>query len=202
MVIKLKVTRHVEKKKKAPTRLVIERVVSKPALAKKPLAKKVSAKKPTVKKAVTKRSVIKPLTQGTPFPEFSLLSTLGDTISKTSLLGERYVLYFYPKDMTSGCTTEAREFSDLAVEFTAKQVNVFGVSADSLQSHMHFIESANISFPLLVDEAHMLADACGVWSRGMKRTTFVIGPDGIIERVYATVKAPGHAVCVLKDLSK
>ncbi len=237
MAIKLTVTRHVEKKKRPPTKLVVERVTSKTSLAKKSVAKKrtltksSSAKKTKVakvaKKTVIRDSKKKPsprvktvkpvaldkkaivpsqknvLDIGSPLPPFAMLSTNGGTLSLDELLGTRFVLYFYPKDETSGCTTEAHEFSKLAAEFSLQGVAIYGVSPDSLESHEHFIAKEQIAFPLLVDEGHAFAKACGVWG-GLfnKRTTFVVGPDGIIERIYRDVKPEGHGVCVLEDLSK
>ncbi|HXK38151.1 MAG TPA: peroxiredoxin [Candidatus Paceibacterota bacterium] len=257
MAIKLTITRHVEKKKQPPTRLVVERVTSKHITAKKAApkkkvaaVKKVTAKKVAAKKAkVVKASVAKkvtakkvapkkvktvkakstianalikeeikhmsesvasaqPLTPGvldvgSVFPSFALLSTEGGTTTNADLLGSRYVMYFYPKDETSGCTTEAHEFSKLAGEFGIQNVRVFGVSPDSLESHEHFIAKEGITYPLLVDEGHAFAKACGVWG-GLfnKRTTFVVGPDGLIERIYRDVKPEGHGVCVLQDIAK
>jgi peroxiredoxin Q/BCP len=257
MAIKLTITRHVEKKKQPPTRLVVERVSSKHVTSKKAapkkkatIAKKVTPKKvapkaskvvktPVVKKVTPKKAAPKktktlkakstianalikeeikhmsesvasaqPLTPGSlevgsVFPSFALLSTEGGTIANADLLGSRYVIYFYPKDETSGCTTEAHEFSKLAGEFGIQNVRIFGVSPDSLESHEHFIAKEGITYPLLVDEGHAFAKACGVWG-GLfnKRTTFVVGPDGLIERIYRDVKPEGHGVCVLEDMSK
>lgn len=257
MAIKLTITRHVEKKKHPPTKLVVERVTSKHVIAKKavtkkksvvakkvaakkvvakktkvvkaPVAKKVAAPKvaPKKTKAVKGKSTIvnalikeeikhmsesvasaEPLTPGSlgagsVLPSFALLSTTGGTVSNIDLLGSRYVIYFYPKDETSGCTTEAHEFSKLAGEFGIQNVKIFGVSPDSLESHEHFIAKEGITYPLLVDEGHAFAKACGVWG-GLfnKRTTFVIGPDGLIERIYRDVKPEGHGVCVLEDMSR
>lgn len=252
MAIKLTITRHVEKKKRPPTKLVVERVSSKHVAPKKAAPKKkATVKKAAPKKAVSKKtapkkvapkkvvaskkiaktkgsSVAKQLVTkevehmvesvasahmapkmptafgvGSALPPFALVSTSGGTVTNTELLGSRYVLYFYPKDETSGCTTEAREFSKLAGEFGIQNVRIFGVSPDSLESHEHFIAKEGITYPLLVDEGHAFAKACGVWG-GLfnKRTTFVIGPDGLIERVYRDVKPEGHGVCVLEDLTK
>lgn len=253
MAIKLTITRHVEKKKRPPTRLVIERVSSKHVSVKKaaPKKKTVAAKKPVVKKVVAKkvikkvvRKTVKKVTEatakqpeektpivnalineeikhmsesvsgaeqpnkgvldvGSPLPAFAMRSTAGGTLTNADLLGSRYVLYFYPKDETSGCTTEAHEFSKVSGEFTKQNVRVFGVSPDSLESHEHFIVKESITYPLLVDEGHAFAKACGVWG-GLfnKRTTFVVGPDGLIERIYHEVKPEGHGVCVLDDLAK
>jgi peroxiredoxin Q/BCP len=132
-------------------------------------------------------------------------------ITLSEFRGKRVVLYFYPKDMTSGCTIEAHEFSELAKTFASKKVFIFGVSPDSIESHKKFIEKDAITFPLLADEGHKAAEAYGVWVEksmygraymGIERSTFVIGPDGKLEHVYRQVKAEGHAVCVLQDIKK
>jgi peroxiredoxin Q/BCP len=121
------------------------------------------------------------------------------------------VLYFYPKDMTSGCTTEAHEFSELVKTFASKKVFVFGVSPDSIESHKKFIEKDEITFSLLADVGHKVAEAYGVWVEksmygraymGIERSTFVIGTDGKLEQVYRKVNPEGHAVCVLNDIGK
>ena len=123
----------------------------------------------------------------------------------------RVVLYFYPKDMTAGCTVEAHEFSVVAKEFRKQGTIVFGVSPDSIASHHKFIKKDKITFPLLSDEGHKVAEAYGVWVKksmygreymGIERATFVIGKDGRLEQVYRKVSPEGHAVCVLADVSK
>ena len=144
-------------------------------------------------------------------PDFTLPSTEGRDIALSELKGKRVVLYFYPKDMTSGCTVETKEFSALAEKFTGKEIVLYGVSPDSIESHNEFIAKEHITFPLLADEDHKTAEAYGVWIEksmygkkymGIDRSTFVIGPDGKLEAVYTKVKPEGHAVCVLEDLGK
>jgi len=151
------------------------------------------------------------LEQGMPAPDFTLPSTEGEEVTLSELKGKRVVLYFYPKDMTSGCTVEAKEFSALAEKFTGKEIMLYGVSPDSIESHHKFIAKEHITFPLLADEDHKTAEAYGVWIEksmygkkymGIDRSTFVIGPDGKLEAVYTKVKPEGHAVCVLEDLGK
>lgn len=204
-----------KKKAKKPVR-----VVSKVAFAKKKLVKKV-IKKVASKKTVQQKKVVistkksiktsGPLRVGSMAPNFSLPSTAGGLITLSEFRGKRIVLYFYPKDMTSGCTVEAHEFSELAKTFASKKVFVFGVSPDSIESHKKFIEKDAITFPLLADVGHKAAEAYGAWVEksmygrsymGIERSTFVIGPDGKLEQVYRQVKAEGHAVCVLNDLGK
>ena len=151
------------------------------------------------------------LVVGNKAPSFSLLSHEGNTISSTTLKGSRYVLYFYPKDMTSGCTVEAHEFTALGKKFASKGVLVFGVSPDDIESHLKFIEKEGITFPLLSDLGHKLADAYGIWVEksmygkkymGIERSTFVVDKDGILVAIYRKVSPEGHATCVLEDLSK
>lgn len=144
-------------------------------------------------------------------PAFRMECTDGRVVTSASLKGARYVLYFYPKDMTPGCTVEAHEFSDLAKKFTAKGVLVFGVSPDSIESHHKFIKKEGISLPLLADIGHKVADAYGVWVEksmygkkymGIERSTFVVDEAGILIATYRKVTPEGHAVCVLKDIAK
>jgi peroxiredoxin Q/BCP len=197
-------------KKAAPKKAVQKKKVA--AQVKKAAPKKTVQKKAAVsakKKAAVKTSG--PLRVGSVAPNFSLPSTAGGMITLSEFRGKRVVLYFYPKDMTSGCTIEAHEFSELAKTFASKKVFVFGVSPDSIESHKKFIEKDAITFPLLADVGHKAAEAYGAWVEksmygraymGIERSTFVIGPDGKLEQVYRQVKAEGHAVCVLEDLKK
>jgi thioredoxin-dependent peroxiredoxin len=150
----------------------------------------------------------KGLIPGKKVPAFRLLSTAGGEVSSRSLLGTSYVLYFYPKDMTSGCTVEAHEFSSLAKKFAKEGVSLFGVSPDDIKSHMKFIEKEKISFPLLSDLEHKVAEKFGIWVEkklygrsymGIERSTFVVNTEGVITGVYRNVKPEGHAVCVLSD---
>ena len=135
-------------------------------------------------------------------PDFNLPSTTGENISLQDYLGKkRVVLYFYPKDNTSGCTKEACSFRDELPNIESKDTVVFGVSPDSLQSHEKFIEKHDLNFPLLSDEDHSVAEAYGAWGEkkmygktyyGIIRKTFVIGKDGKLEHVFHKVKAEGH----------
>ena len=125
----------------------------------------------------------------------------GSTVSSESLAGSRYVLYFYPKDDTPGCTAQACALRDSWSRVTDTGAKLFGVSRDSVKSHVKFREKYALPYPLLSDEGHQVADAFGVWVEktfagrtyyGNERTTFVIGPDGRIEHVLALVKATEH----------
>lgn len=163
------------------------------------------------KKSTTENTPEVVLSIGMSAPTFSLPSTEGKEISSESLLGSRYVLYFYPKDMSSGCTTQAHEFTTLAEKFFAAGVQLFGISPDSIESHHKFIIKDSITFPLLSDQDHKVGLAFGVWVEksmygkkymGINRSTFVIGTTGNIEITYLNVTPEGHAGCVLEDLEK
>lgn len=143
-------------------------------------------------------------------PLFTLTSSDGAKMTLSKLKGKRVVLYFYPKDMTSGCTVEAREFSAIAEGFAAQDTVVFGISSDSIESHEKFIAKEGITFPLLSDPDHVVAEQYGVWVEksmygkkymGIERSTFVIDPQGKLSAVYRKVKPEGHAGCVLSDIS-
>ncbi len=141
------------------------------------------------------------LRAGDPAPAFELSTDEGTVVSSDSLAGTRYVLYFYPKDDTPGCTTQACGLRDSWSRVTETGVTLFGVSADSVASHAKFRAKYGLPYPLLADEGHRLADAYGVWVEkssagrtwmGIERSTFVVGPDGAIEQVLAQVKPAEH----------
>ncbi len=144
---------------------------------------------------------------GEPAPGFSLPSTEGRDISLDEFKGERtVVLYFYPKDDTPGCTTEACAFRELRQQFHDHGAEILGVSTDSVRSHNKFRQKYGLDFPLLSDADHAVADAYGVWQKkkfmgreymGIARTTFVIGRDGLVRAVFPNVKVEGHADEVL-----
>ncbi|HWH13170.1 MAG TPA: thioredoxin-dependent thiol peroxidase [Miltoncostaeaceae bacterium] len=143
---------------------------------------------------------------GDPAPPFALPADDGSTLSLADLAGQRVVLYFYPKDDTGGCTTEACEFRDLAADFDATGSRVIGVSPDPVRSHVRFRDKHGLPFTLLSDPDHAVAEAYGVWVQksmygrtymGVERSTFVIGPDGTIEQALRKVKPKGHAASVL-----
>ena len=165
--------------------------------------------KTVAKKTTTESSLL--LRVGVKAPLFRLPTTEGGTFLLKDYAGKRVVLYFYPKDMTSGCTVEAHEFSTVAKEFKKQGTYVFGISPDSIESHKKFIKKDKITFPLLADEGHKVAEQYRVWIKksmygreymGIERSTFVIGKDGKIEHVYRKVSPEGHAVCVLEDIKK
>ena len=148
-----------------------------------------------------------PLTVGARAPDFSLPATDGRQISLDGLKGCKVVLYFYPKDDTSGCTLEAQNFQALKAEFAAADTEIVGVSPDSLKSHDKFRAKYGLDFALASDEPTAMLQAYGVWVEksmygrkymGVERTTVLIDRDGIIAQVWNKVKVPGHAEQVLK----
>ncbi|MEE3694942.1 thioredoxin-dependent thiol peroxidase [Campylobacter sp. CLAX-22107-21] len=151
------------------------------------------------------------LVAGDMAPEFSLENSDGVSISLRDFRGKNVVLYFYPKDNTPGCTTEACEFSANYDEFVANDTVIVGVSPDSVKSHSGFIAKQNLKHILLSDINKDVAKAYGVWQvrknygkeyLGIVRTTFIIDKEGKIAKVYKSVKAAGHAAKVLADLIK
>ncbi len=146
------------------------------------------------------------LTPGRPAPDIRLNADDGSTVALSDLRGQRIVLYFYPKDDTSGCTTQACAFRDQQADFDAMGAKIIGVSPDSVASHVKFRDKHGLPFTLLSDPDHDAAEAYGVWVQksmygrtymGIERSTFVIGPDGVVEQVLYKVKPAGHADSVL-----
>jgi peroxiredoxin Q/BCP len=147
------------------------------------------------------------LNEGSPFPSFSLQNQDGNLITNTALAGQKTVVYFYPKDDTSGCTVEACDFQEKLP--TIRNAKVIGVSPDGVKSHRKFADKFSLSFDLLADTDHALAEACGVWVEksmygkkymGIERTTFVINENGIVTKVFTKVKPAGHAEEVIAAL--
>jgi thioredoxin-dependent peroxiredoxin len=146
---------------------------------------------------------------GSKAPDFKLTADDGSTVHLKALQGETVILYFYPKANTSGCTVEACEFSDLNPMLKRKGAVVLGVSPDPVKNLVKFRDNHGLTFRLLSDEDHKTGEAYGVWVEksmygrkymGMERTTFVIGPDGKIAKIFVKVKAQGHAADVLRAL--
>ncbi len=142
-------------------------------------------------------------------PGFSLPDQSGATVSLSQFKGRHVVLYFYPKDATPGCTTEACDFRDEHSALVKAGAVVLGVSPDSVASHQKFATKQGLPFSLLADPDHALADAYGVWGEkslygrkfmGLIRATFLIGPDGKVVRVWPKVKVAGHVAEVLSTL--
>jgi thioredoxin-dependent peroxiredoxin len=150
------------------------------------------------------------LSVGAAAPDFSLPTGDGKTISLADLKGKTVVLYFYPKDNTSGCTREACDFRDSLSAIKKKGAVVLGVSPDSPASHEKFAAKFDLTFPLVSDEKKQLVKKYGVWKEksmygkkymGIERTTFVIGPDGKITHIFPKVKVDGHVGEVLEAIS-
>jgi thioredoxin-dependent peroxiredoxin len=139
-------------------------------------------------------------------PPFAFTSLDGAPLTNDSCRGRKLVLYFYPKDDTSGCTKEAIDFSRLRSEFAAQETSVIGVSPDSVASHEKFRAKHKLDLELGSDEDKGVLEAFGVWKQksmygrtymGVERTTVLIGRDGAVAQVWPNVKVPGHAEAVL-----
>ena len=147
--------------------------------------------------------------EGSPAPDFELTSDSGETVKLSSLRGKPVVLYFYPKDDTPGCTTQACGIRDAYGEFERAGAVVLGVSPDDEKSHVKFRKKHQLPFTLLADTEHEVAERYGVWGEkkfmgrtylGVKRWTFVIAEDGTVKKVFPDVKPAEHADNVLSAL--
>ncbi len=147
--------------------------------------------------------------EGDMAPGFDLPADDGSTVSLQALRGQKVVLYFYPKDDTSGCTTQACEFRDALPRIEEEGAVVLGVSPDPVDSHQKFKEKYDLNFPLLADEDHSAAEAYGVWKEksmfgnkywGVERSTFLIDEKGKLAKVWRRVRPKGHAEKVAAEL--
>lgn len=138
---------------------------------------------------------------GQPVPEFTLEASGGQEISLSDYRGKKVVLYFYPKDSTPGCTQEACDFRDSSAAYEQKGAVVLGISPDPVKSHDKFAQKYELSFPLLSDPDHAVAEAFGVWQlkkmygkeyEGIVRSTFLIDEEGILIKAWNKVKVKGH----------
>lgn len=152
-----------------------------------------------------------PLNPGDVAPDFTLSDGDGNTVSLSAFRGQWVVLYFYPRDNTPGCTKEACGFRDEYPNYQAQNVAVFGISADDQASHQKFTKKYNLPFPLLCDADASVATAydsyglkkfMGKEFMGIFRNTFLINPNGRIEKIYRKVKPEPHATQLLSDLSQ
>ena len=143
-------------------------------------------------------------------PTFEMQADDGATVSSQSLLGQRYVMYFYPKDDTPGCTTQACSLRDNFGRVIATGVEVFGVSPDSVASHVKFRKKYDLPYRLLADVGHQTAEAFGTWVeknfagktyKGVERSSFIIGPDGRVEHVLPRVKPIEHVDLLMERLA-
>lgn len=149
------------------------------------------------------------LKEGDKAPSFSVLDDRGKKVALKDFKGKTVVLYFYPKDLTPGCTVEACDFQENLSTLKKKKAVVLGVSRDDQKKHQKFKEKHDLDFPLLVDEAGELCKSYGVWQKkkfmgrefmGIVRTTFIIGKDGKIKKIFPKVKVKGHVAEVLDSL--
>jgi peroxiredoxin Q/BCP len=147
---------------------------------------------------------------GDPVPAFEMQADDGSTVSSESLRGRRYVVYFYPKDDTPGCTTQACSLRDNFGRVMATGVEVFGVSPDSVASHVKFRKKYELPYRLLADVGHQVAESFGTWVeksfagksyKGVERTSFIIGPDGQVEHVLPRVKPVEHVDLLMERLA-
>ncbi len=150
-----------------------------------------------------------PLAVGSVAPAFALHATSGETVTLSDFLGQRVVLYFYPKDDTPGCTKEACGFRDASTAFATAGAVVLGVSCDDVASHQRFTEKFHLTFPLLSDPDASVCNAYGVYKQksmygrtywGIERTTFVIDVTGRIAAIFPKVSVDGHPEAVLDVL--
>jgi peroxiredoxin Q/BCP len=148
----------------------------------------------------------KKLAPGEKAPDFALSDDAGGKVLLASFAGKKLVLYFYPKDDTSGCTKEAIDFNGLKAEFEKAGAAILGASPDSAASHAKFKAKHNLDLSLASDESKAMLETYGVWVEksmygrkyfGVERTTFLIGSDGKIAKIWNKVKVPGHAEAVL-----
>ena len=143
---------------------------------------------------------------GTPAPDFTLPTDDGTEVTLSSFRGKKVVLYFYPKDNTPGCTTQACDFRDTLPSFDGVNAVVLGVSADSVASHAGFRDRFKLNFPLLADDDHAVSEAYGVWKKhpvfGMtiERSTFLIDEQGTIRQMWRKVRPKGHAEMLVQLL--
>jgi thioredoxin-dependent peroxiredoxin len=141
--------------------------------------------------------------------QFDLPNQDGESVSSEDLAGKRYVMFFYPRAMTPGCTTESCDFRDSYAEFAESGYQVIGVSPDPPERNRKFKEKEGLNFDLLSDEDHQLAESLGAYgekklygklSRGLIRSTFVVDENGQVDKAYRNVKATGHVARVKQDL--
>ena len=147
------------------------------------------------------------LSEGDPVPDVKLEGLEGKPVSPADFKGQKLVIYFYPKDDTSGCTAEAQAFTALADEFKNAGTWILGVSKDDAKKHVKFIEKFGLKVPLATDSDGSACEAFGTWVEksmygrkymGIERATFLVDRDGVVKKVWRKVKVPGHAEEVLE----
>ena len=148
------------------------------------------------------------ITLGEPVPKFTAKDANGDSVKSSDFKGKKHVIYFYPKDFTPGCTTEADEFSKDYKKFQSNEIEIIGVSPDDVSSHKKFCDKMKIKYPLLADVDKEISNLFGVWGKkkfmgreymGVMRSTFLVNEKGKIFKIYPKVKPAGHSKEVLKE---
>ncbi|SDL65082.1 peroxiredoxin Q/BCP [Paenibacillus sp. OK060] len=151
------------------------------------------------------------LTEGKLAPDFELPSSMGETVKLSDYRGQRVLIYFYPKDMTSSCTQQACDFRDRHEEFKGLNTVILGISIDPMKQHDKFIAKYGLPFILLSDEEHQVAEQYGVWQlkkmygkeyMGMVRSTFLIDEEGILLKSWSKVRVKGHIEAALEALQQ
>ncbi len=220
---KAKPAKKLVKKAAKPAKKLLKKAAKKPV---KVAAKKIAALKKPVKKVVAKPvlKLAKPIAKAAPapktiksgalavgsaLPDFTMPATQIGNVSLADLKGKPFVLYFYPKDDTSGCTAQACEFRNTLPAFTNLGATVIGVSKDDMASHERFSRKYNLTFPLASDETGVVCEKFGTWVQksmygrtymGIERTTFLVDASGIIRAIWRKVSVPGHIEEVKKAL--
>jgi peroxiredoxin Q/BCP len=150
-----------------------------------------------------------PIDVGDPIPDFTLPDETGHDVSLSDFAGSRLIMFFYPKAMTPGCTTEACDFRDNYEAFHEAGFAVIGISPDPPPSNARFREKEELTFPLLSDGEHRLAEQLGAWGikknygreyEGLIRSTFVVNDSGVLEAAYRNVRAKGHVARLVREL--
>lgn len=195
---------------KAPAKKAPAKSAAPKNAGKKEAPMKQASKKASVQKEPKSGDATSPLL-GKMAPAFELQDQSGNVVSSASLKGKPYVLYFYPKDNTPGCTQESCDFRDEERNFRAAGVTILGVSPDSVKSHAGFASKFELPFPLLSDPEKQLAQAYGVWALkknygkeywGIVRSTFFVDKNGKVASEWRQVKVKGHAAAVLGEAKK
>ena len=201
----------------------VKKAATKKAVTKKAAAKQAAVKKPAAKKAPVTKAAVKPaagalVSVGAAAPDFKLMDSAGKAVALSSLKGKPVVVYFYPKDDTSGCTAEACDFRDNLAQFKKLGCTVLGISPDSVKSHAKFVAKQSLgALTLLADEpateggTPAVCAAYGVWQEksmygraymGVVRTTYVIAKDGTVAERFDKVSVTGHVDAVLAAVAK
>ena len=150
------------------------------------------------------------ISEGDPVPKYSANNSNGKLVKSTDFKGKKQVIYFYPKDFTPGCTTEADEFSRDYKKFQKQEIEIIGISPDDVESHKKFCTKMGIPYPLLADTDKEISKKFGVWGKkkfmgreymGVNRSTFLVNEKGKIFKIYSKVKPAGHAKQVLEDFA-